>query len=296
MSTPTLAPPQAGAERISLYLLLAGLAALYVPAVMHLWNTLWQTEDQSHAPLIMAAALWLFYEKRHVFLAAPDAPRPAQGIVLVLVGVLLYFLGTTQSIVLFQLGSMMPVVIGGVAAVYGWSAVRQLAFPIFFLFFAAPLPGFIVDAITAPMKIMISVATEHFLYALGYPIARSGVVLSIGPYQLLVADACSGMNSLVSLIAIGFFYVYISGKRSLGHKAVLILSTPFIAILANFLRVVALSLITYHFGDEAGQGFMHGATGVFLFGVALVLLFMLDFVLTRLMDRQRAQPTGADPS
>src|SRR5436309_1663020 len=117
------------------------------------------------------------------------------------------------------------------------------------------------------------------LYWAGYPIARSGVILSIGQYQLLVADACSGLHSMFSLAALGTLFMYMMGRTSRVHNAIMLAAILPIAFIANIVRVIILVLITYHFGDEAGQGFLHGTAGVVLMLVALGILFALDAVL-----------------
>ena len=117
------------------------------------------------------------------------------------------------------------------------------------------------------------------LYAAGYPIARTGVMITIGQYQLLVADACSGLNSMFSLSALGTLFMYIMGRKSRLHNGVMLAAILPIAFCANIVRVVALVLVTYHFGDEAGQGFLHGAAGMVLMLVALVGLIALDGAL-----------------
>jgi len=123
------------------------------------------------------------------------------------------------------------------------------------------------------------VIAEQALYAAGYPIARSGVMLSIGQYQLLVADACSGLNSMFSLSALGLLYLYLTGERPGWHRTVMIASILPVAFGANVLRVAALVLITYHLGDQAGQGFLHGFAGIAMLCSALGLMFILDGAL-----------------
>jgi Transmembrane exosortase (Exosortase_EpsH). len=122
-------------------------------------------------------------------------------------------------------------------------------------------------------------------------------VLTIGQYQMLVADACSGLHSMYSLSALGTLFMYIMARRSKLHNAIMLASILPIAFAANIVRVIALVLITYHFGDEAGQGFLHGAAGIVLMLVALVCFFGLDALLERLPGRhdQRARPAAAAP-
>lgn len=266
--------------------LMLGLLALYVPTVIDLSRTIWQSEEQGHGPLILAASLWLFYEGRAAL--APDSrghshPLTWAGLLL---GVLIYVFGRTQSIIMLELGSVIPVAACGLALLYGWQAVYKLRFPLFFLIFTVPLPGPVIDALTGPLKAHVSTIAETLLYGLGYPVARIGVSLTVGQYQLLVADACSGLNSMLSLTAIGIFYMHLMRRPSLAHNIVLLLVIPPIAFAANIIRVMILCLVTYHFGDEAGQGFVHGAAGMMLFAIALVLLFSVDFVLSMVFRKK----------
>ena len=124
---------------------------------------------------------------------------------------------------------------------------------------------------------------EQLLYAAGYPIARNGVMLTVGQYQLLVADACSGLNSMFSLSALGLLFMYVTARTSIFHNAIMLVSILPIAFAANIVRVLVLILITYHFGDAAGQGFLHGAAGILLLIVALSILFLLDGALARVI-------------
>jgi exosortase B len=161
----------------------------------------------------------------------------------------------------------------------GTVALRAMWFALFFVIFMIPLPGFFVDALTNPLKRHVSEIAEHLLYAIGYPIARSGVTLTIGPYQLLVADACSGLHSLYSLSALGLLYLHLMRHTSFIRNAILAACILPIAFGANIVRVMFLVLVTFHLGDEAGQGFLHGFAGMVLFVAALLLLFVIDGAL-----------------
>jgi exosortase B len=158
----------------------------------------------------------------------------------------------------------------------GWRALRMIWFPLLFMVFMLPLPGPLIDALTGPLKHQVSQIAEVVMHTLGYPIARSGVVLSVGQYQLLVADACSGLNSMYSLGAMGLLYLYLVKYRDWLRNAILLAGILPIAFFANVVRVLILILVTYHFGDEAGQGFVHDFAGILLFVAALSLLFLLD--------------------
>ena len=136
------------------------------------------------------------------------SPSLAWGWFGLLGGLCVLVLSRNQDIWFLEVASEIPVLAGCVLLLAGWKALRILAFPIGFLVFSAPAPGWMVDAATIPLKLLISNSVTNLLYALGFPIAQNGVVIQIGPYQLWVQDACSGMNSIFALSAIGVFYVY----------------------------------------------------------------------------------------
>ncbi|MDX9844578.1 MAG: archaeosortase/exosortase family protein, partial [Aquabacterium sp.] len=149
-----------------------------------------------------------------------------------------------------------------------------------------PLPGVLVQAMTMPLKSAVSVVAEQLMYWAGYPIARTGVTLTVGQYQLLVADACSGLNSLFTLEALGFLYMRVMNYTSKARNVILGLAIIPISFISNVTRVIILIMVTYHLGDEAGQGFMHGFAGMVLFAVALVLTYGVDRLLAARFDDQ----------
>ena len=263
--------------------ILIGILVLYVPTYWDLSNGIWNSEEQAHGPIVLMVALYLLWTQRGVLMpgssAAADVSRPVLGWFVLILGLLLYALGRSQEILLFEVGSQIPVLIGALLITLGMRSVRGLWFALFFLLFMVPLPGFVVDAATGPLKQHVSEIAEHILYFLDYPVARSGVTLTVGPYQLLVADACSGLHSMFSLSAMGLLYLYLMQHGSWMRNGILIASILPIAFFANIIRVMILVLVTYHLGDEAGQGFLHGFAGILLFIVALLILFALDGLL-----------------
>lgn len=260
-----------------------GLAVMYVPTYVDLAHGLWQQEAYAHGPIILAVVAWLVWRQRAA-LASEGAGRsaPLAGWAMLGFGLVLYAVGRSQGIALFEVGSHLPVLAGTVLLLLGWQALARLWFPLFFLVFLVPLPGFMIDIATAPLKNFVSHIVESMLYELGYPIARAGVILMIGQYQMLVTDACSGLNSLYSLAALGFLYLYLTGPGTLVRRAALLASIAPIALVANVARVLILTLITFYLGEEAGQSFLHGFAGMTLFATALLLLLGLDVVLQRL--------------
>jgi exosortase B len=231
--------------------------------------------------------LWLFWRQKDAFLLATP-PALGWGVSFLVFGLLLYVVGRSQDITIFEAGALAPILAGALLAMRGWAGLRAFWFPILFVAFLVPLPGIFVDALTGPLKAQVSQIAEELLYVAGYPVARNGVMLTVGQYQLLVADACSGLNSMFSLSALGLLYLYIMQRRSWLHNGLMIASILPIAFVANIVRVLALVLVTYHFGDEAGQGFLHGAAGIVLLLVALTFILALDAVLARIIRPRKA--------
>lgn len=173
----------------------------------------------------------------------------------------------------------------------GYPLLNKLKFPLFFLIFMVPIPGFVLEPISQFVKLHISIAVTDILWRFGYPISHTGVVLSIGQYQLLVADACAGMRTLFMLEAMGIFYLNVIRHTSMLRNVVLSILIVPISFTANMLRVLFLALLTYHFGDEVGQGYLHGFAGIVLFAIALGLTMSLDALLRYIASR-RGHPTS----
>jgi exosortase B len=257
-----------------------GFAVLYVPSFYGLFTGIWMTEEQAHGPIILLLAFWLIWRQRERILAVAQFNRaPLFGWVLFVAGLLIYIVGRSQQILAFEIGSFVMLTAAILVLKLGVEALRVAWFPFFFMLFMIPLPSSVVSALTLPMKMAVSYVCEHILYWFGYPIARTGVILQIGQYQLLVADACAGLQTLLTLEALGLFYLnlvrHTSAIRNIG-LAILIIPISFTA---NVMRVVTLTLVTYYFGDAAGQGFLHGFAGMVLFISALVLILSLDSLL-----------------
>jgi exosortase B len=266
-------------DGLTAVLVLIGFAALYIPSYIDLAQRIWPTDEQGHGPIILAVSVWLMFSRRHAVAALPVAPARGAGFALLLAGVLMYALGRTQSMLVFEVFSQILVLASLVLLFSGWRALRLLWFPLFFLLFMVPLPGSAVASLTAPLKSAVSAVAASLLYHGGYPVARAGVILSVGPYQLLVADACAGLNSMFTLEALGLLYLNNVNSRSVGRNVALAVLILPISFAANIIRVMILVLVTYHFGDEAGQGFVHRFAGMVLFAVGLVLMLGADRLL-----------------
>lgn len=262
-----------------------GLLVLYLPVFIDFGRTIWLTEEQGHVPIILAVSAWFFWQKRHELFSAGASPGTISGWASLILGLLLYVVGCSQNVVMFETSSLIFVLAGVLLLKLGINGLRTFWFPLAYLVFIIPLPGFLLELLTAPLKLLNSRIVETLLYQAGYPIARDGVTLSIGQYQLLVSDACAGLHSMFSLSALGLLYMYIASRKSLLHNGLMLASILPVAMIANIVRIMVLVLVTYYLGDEAGQSFMHGLSGIVLLLVALSSLFVLDSWLANLIRR-----------
>jgi exosortase B len=276
-------------------LLTGAFCAAYAPTVLSLVDGPWQTEQEGHGPLIIAASLWLVWQSRDKLKAAVIAPAPIVGWVVLVCGLLLMFLARTQDVLPVEVLSVIPALAGCILISAGWSVLRVLAFPIGFLLFAVPAPDWAIDSATVPLKVLISDMVTRVLYAAGYPIAQNGVMIMIGTYQVLVKDACSGMNSIFALSAIGVFYAYAFRWESKVRSILLLAAIIPITIVANFIRVITLVLIAYYGGVDMLEGTVHDLTGIGLFVVAVALLFLFDGFLGLCSKLYRGNITGRRP-
>ncbi|KAB8041450.1 exosortase B [Janthinobacterium aquaticum] len=292
------APPPADRSALPAWLptwlpLVLGGLAMLAPSLVGLFRGIWSTEEQAHGPIILALSLWLIYRKWPEVLArTADAPPSHSGWPLLAVSLLLYVLGRSQQILSLEILALIATGLALLLIKRGAPAARMLWFPFFFMLFMVPLPLPLVTTLTMPMKMAVSYVTEHLLFWAGYPIARTGVILQIGQYQLLVADACAGLQTLLTLEALGLFYLNLVRHTSPFRNIVLALLIVPISFTANVIRVMVLTLITYYFGDAAGQGFLHGFAGMVLFVSALLLILSIDSLLQWIVRRRQRKTTA----
>lgn len=272
------------------------LALAALPTLWTLANRVWPGPEQSHGPVMLAVALWLMLRQRAALAALPPPQARTRMLAWALLGLAAAVLVLGRALALLQ-----AEVLGlwglGVALLLlarGPAALRRLALPLAALLLVIPMPGIVVQAVTLPLKIGVSTVAESLLHAVGYPVARSGVVLAVDQYRLLVADACAGLASMFTLEAMGLLYMALRGPAASRWRdvALAVLLVP-IALAANVVRVVVLVLVVYHLGEAAVQGLMHGFAGLVLFGVAMILMLAADAGLARLERRRTPPPRPA---
>ena len=276
--------PAAGAMDLqALALLLAGFAALALPVIWDWSRGAWLRETQGHEPLILGISAWLVWRRREALAALPAEASRWPGLLLMALALAVYFAGRWLGVFRLELIALMLVPAALLLYFKGAAALRLTWFPFFFLLFAIPLPFSLVLAVTGPLKAAVSYVAAHALSVVGYPVGLSGVVITVGQYQLLVNEACAGLQTMFTLEAMGLLYASLMNHGSVLRNTLLAIAVVPIAFCANVVRVMVLALVTYHFGDAAGQGFLHGFAGMVLFLVALVLVILVDALLGRLL-------------
>jgi exosortase len=257
----------------------ASFFVAYLPTYVKLAGGAWQSEQEGHGPFIMIMAAWAAWLQRDKLRSIDLRPAPIAGWITLLLSLLTMAITRSQDLLMVEFATQIPVLLGCILLIGGWAMARIFAFPLAFLVFSIPPPGWLLDAFTVPLKVWVSDVVSNFLYNLGYPVAQNGVIIMIGSYELMVKDACSGMNSIFVLPAIGFFYALEFVPDDPLRKLILILSTVPIAILANIFRVLALVLGAYYLGVDRIEGLFHNATGIALWVFALILFFLFDRAL-----------------
>lgn len=266
-----------------------GLAALVLPT---LWDFLfgeWSSYSQGHEVLLLAAGGWLFHRQAGTIAAMPDRPA-SWGPVLVLgLALAFYALGRTQQFLRIEILSLFFILAALLACFKGWAVLRHIWFVLLFLLFIVPLPFSVILIVTGPLKEAVSIVASTVLGWVGYPVGHVGVVITVGQYQLLVAEACAGLHSMFILEAMGLLYSNLMNYKSWLRNVLLAVLVVPLSFLANVLRVMILVVVTYHLGDRVGQGFLHNFAGLVLFGLALALIGGADrFLGAVLPARYRA--------
>jgi exosortase B len=270
------------------WLMLSGLLVMFLPTLWDLFfvNRIWLDDEHAHGPIILSIALWLLWKRwQEIPNLVRFKPSPILAWGMLIVAACFYIPGRALDIIYLEVGAFVFALIGLVLMVGGKGLLNKLKFPLFFMLFMVPLPNSLVGPLASLMKEAVSAVTVSALSWAGFEVGRSGVVIYLEQYQLLVADACAGMRTLFMLEALGILYLNLVHHSSMLRNIVLpILIIP-ISFTANVIRVIALALITHYWGLAAGQGFMHGFAGMVLFLAGLLLMLATDSLL-RLISRR----------
>ena len=278
--SPGRALPSAGALAV-----LVGVAVLVVPTLVNLGRFHWSTGNGAHGPIILVSGLWLLLREREWRKFRPGSIR-AEWLLLGVPLVVLALYGRTFRMLGIESAAVYATLVLLALFYWGPAAVRRNWVAIAYLGFLIKPPDLLVAEYTQPLKILISQASVGLLQMLNYPIAASGVSIQVGQYELLVQQACAGLGSLVTLLAMGLIYVHLTRPPGRLHAALLLLFIVPIGLIANFMRVIILVLLTYHVSDSVAQSFAHDLAGVMTFLLSMIGMLMADAALALWLMRR----------
>jgi exosortase len=266
-------------------LVAGGFLLLYWRVIAKLVGA-WSTDDNySHGFFIVPLALYFAWERRHRFLAAPSRGS-AIGIVVVIGSILLLAAGVIGAELFISRLSILGTLAGILLFLYGWKRLRILVFPLAFLCLMIPLPAILFNQIAFPLQLTASRVGEFAITAANVPVLREGNLLVLPNTTLEVAEACSGIRSLVSLLTLGIVFGYFADSRP-WVRTLIALSTIPVAILSNGIRVAGTGIAAHRFGPSVAEGFFHEFSGWLLFAVAFLMMLGLQRLLARAIPPPR---------
>jgi exosortase len=266
----------------------AAAVVVYAP-ILYYMALHWRDSDYSHGYLIVPLSLYFAWERRYQ-LAQAEVSSSAWGIPVLALGALTLAVGRLGVELMNMRVSFVLTLIGLVLLLLGRPVFRVLAFPLCFLFLMVPLPQSLVNVIAFPLQLVAADFAVNTLYLMGIPALREGNVIHLANTQLFVAEACSGLRSLMALITIGVIFAYFF-RKDLIERIIIVLSAIPIAILVNALRVALTGVLSHRFGEEVALGAVHEFQGLFTFGLAFLLLLLEAWLLSLLWpDRWRRVP------
>lgn len=253
------------------------LTWLYLPTLVHLIGQWWNDPNYSHGffvPLFSAFVIWQERTRLSALI-----PRPAwSGLLLLGFGLCVLILGQMGAELFLSRISLLIVVAGLIVLFLGWNVFRALLFPWAFLLLMIPIPAIVFNQITFPLQLLASKVASTTLPWMGVPVLREGNVIILPAMALEVAEACSGIRSLMSLTTLAVIYGFLMERRVAVRVLLALASIP-IAVAANSFRIVGTGLLVQYWDPEKAEGFFHEFSGWLIFVVSLVMLYLLHRVV-----------------
>jgi len=276
-------------DRLVLGVAAAAFVLLYWPVLGKLVHDWLHDDNYSHGVLIVPLAAFFVWERRQR-LADLAPAHHWLGLVVVLFGMALLLAGQLGAELFLPRISLVITLAGSVLFTLGWPGLRILAFPIGFMLLMIPIPAIIFNQVAFPLQLLASRVGEMGLTAVGVPVLREGNVMILARTTLEVAEACSGIRSLVSLLTLGIVLGYFTDPRTGIRVAIAATAVP-VAIVTNGLRVAGTGIAAHHFGPEAAEGFFHTFSGWLVFVVAFAAMYFLALLIKRMAPlRVEANP------
>ena len=274
--------------------LLAVLVGVYFPILQNMVLHWWLVEDYQHGFIVAPLALWFAYERRWDL---EDARIEGSwlGLIPLFVGLLSLTIGRLGTELMTMRAAFIFTLIGLVLLLLGRQIFKILAFPLFFLFLMVPLPQSLVNTIAFPLQLIAAKAAVWSLQELSIPALVEGNIIHLAHAELFVADACSGLRSLMALVTLGVVFAHFFKPGVLWVQLLLVASTIPIAIFVNSFRVALTGFFAHQFGEDFATGAIHDFQGIFTFGLAFFILLGEGRLIDLLHDRARNDPSSENP-
>jgi exosortase len=276
---------------IAVALVVAGFALLYRQVIPKLVMDWYNDDNYSHGFLIVPLALYFVWERREKLWTIPLAPS-VFGLLIVLGSVAVLVAGILGSELFLTRISILGTLVGVLLFLCGWGYLRALAFPLAFLVLMIPIPAIIFNQIAFPLQLLASQFGESAMGLASVPVLREGNVLILANTTLEVAEACSGIRSLVSLLTLAIVLGYFSDPRGWVRTLVALSSVP-VAIVTNGFRVAGTGIAAHQFGPAAAEGFFHEFSGWMVFVAAFMLMLAVQRAIVRLAPAMDNSPASA---
>jgi len=253
------------------------MAWLYLPIITHLALQWWNDPNFSHGffvPAFSAYVVWL--DRDRIANLSPKASW--WGLAVIFLGLMMLVLGDLGAELFLSRISLLVLIAGLVIFLLGWNYLRVILFPLAFLILMIPIPAIVFNQVTFPLQLIASKIASSILPALGVPVLREGNIIGLPLMQLEVAEACSGIRSLMSLTTLAIIYGYLMESRTWARIVLAVASLP-IAVATNSVRIVGTGLLVQYWDPDKAEGFFHVFSGWLIFVLSLITLFLFHYLL-----------------
>ncbi len=257
---------------------------MYYPALQYLWSR-WLSDAQYSLAFLVPIVSGYFVWKKWPEVIKLERSPSILGLVLIILGLVIHTAGTVLDISGPSAIAVYMTIFGFCLYFHGPALVKTLWFPLAYTFFALPIPGGILDLVGFPLQLWASGATAGILRAMGMEVYRSGVNLSVPGFDFQVAQACSGMSSLVALVGVTAVFAYVTKLPNVYKWILFALALP-IALIANIIRITTIALVGYQWGPDAAMNIFHDWSSPILFMCAIGLMFLFNWGFEWLSGRQ----------
>jgi len=265
--------------KVNLLLVLIAIGAAYAAIVPSMVGDWYNDPNYSHGFLVPLLSVYFLSLNWDELKLSPVRPSNA-GLVVIVGSLLLLVLGYIGT-EYFTMRSSLVFLVGGIVLYwFGWAVLRLTSLPIAFLIFMVPLPYIVYDSLAFPLKLLVTKASVGVLKILSFPVVREGNIIMFPQTVLEVADACSGLRSLMSLVTLAVALAFITQKTPI-KRTILIVSAVPVAIVTNMFRVITTGVLASYYGAAAAEGFFHEFAGMAVFVLAMVILFVEGAILTK---------------